>query len=551
MKRVLIAGLLLMALFAAGLHWRIHNPVDRVTGRIRAPFLVANAVQWIDVVVVTILFLRRRTAPLAFLLNGIIAIYGSVMMFHYTAIMMHPAGLKNWLINSLVPDIAALWADFMLGAALWLVYVREGQALAARGVSRRTLPRIRGEHLVVVGGGVAGVTAAEAARRTHPTLAITLVGEEPELPYRRLRLTPYMAGQESRESLLLRPRQWYRDNRINLVTGTRVVGVAPDRHEVTVRGPGGSMRYDRLILATGATPRRLPLEGVGRRNVSAVRRLADADALKAAVQEGDACVVIGGGLLGLETAKALALAGGRVQVVERAPYLLSRQLDARGAERLGHALQREGLSLHLGATIEALEGGEMATSLRLGSGVELFADLVVVAVGVQPDTLLAGLAGCQVERAVVVDDHMATTVEDIYAAGDATQHKGIAYGIWPAALEQGRVAGINAAGGGESYAGTVPFNPLKVVDIRVYSVGVISAETSADREVVLETEGFYKKLVVRDGVLVGAVLVGDDRDSEALAAAIVERLDVAREAATGAAAILEAAALRAAPVSGR
>jgi len=542
MKRILITGLLLMALFSAALHWRIHNPADPVTGEIRFGYLMANALMWIDVVVVTGLFLRRRTAALAFLLNGIIVIYGSIMMFHWSiAGAPPPSGLYGWLVNSTVPDIAAAWADFMLGAALWAVYVREGQALGARGVARRTLPRIRGDHLVIVGGGVAGVTAAEAARRTNPNLAVTIVGEEPELPYRRLRLTPYMAGQETRESLLLRPRQWYRDNRINLVTGTRVVAVDADGHHLTVRGAGGWMRYDRLILATGAYPRRLAVEGFGRRNVVSVRRLADVALIVAAIGEQDACVVIGGGLLGVEAAKALHLAGGQVQVVEAQGRVLPRQLDARGAERLAEALQGEGLALHLGRKVEAIEGGELATAIRLDNGVELFADLVVVAAGIRSNTDLAALAGCAVERGVMVDGHLATTVEDIYAAGDAAQHGGIVYGIWPAAMEQGRVAGINAAGGVETYTGTVPFNPLKVVETPVYSVGVIGAETPTDRELALDTDRCYKKLTVRDGVIIGAVLVGDDSEGEALATAIVERLDVSHEAASGdAAAVLEA-----------
>jgi len=547
-KRILVTALLLMALFAAALHWNLHTPIDPATGEVDLVDLIGNVLTWIDVVVVTILFLRRRTAALAFLLNGMIVIYGSIMMFHFTVSHGPPVGVRGWLVGSLVPDIVVAWADFLLGAALWLVYVREGQALRARGVARRSLPQIRGDHLVIVGGGVAGVTAAEAARRANATLAITLVGEEPELPYRRLRLTPYVAGQETRESLLLRPRRWYRERRINLITGTRVVGIDPQRHQVTVRGTGGSMRYDRLILATGASPRRLPIEGFGRRNVVAVRRLADADAIRSAVGERDACVVIGGGLLGLETAKALCLAGAQVQVVEAQPRVMPRHLDERAAERLADALQREGLSLHLGRAVEAIQGGDLATAVRLDNGVDLFADLVVIAVGVQADTHLAVLAGCEVDRGVVVDDRLATTVDDIYAAGDAARHEGIVYGLWPAAVEQGRLAGVNAAGVFETYAGTVPATLLKVVETPAFSVGVIGAETAADRELVLETERFYKKLTVRDGVLIGAVLMGETSESGALAEAVADRLDLSHESAGGdAAAVLAAVAARAAP----
>lgn len=536
MKRILIVGLFLMALFAAALHWRIHPPYARSPEghvRVHAGKLIGNALMWLDVVVVTALFLHRRTAALAFLLNGVIVIFGSVMMTHYSAVVMNPVGLYGWLVESLMPDVAAAWADFMLGAALWVVYVREGQALGAKGAARSVVPRIRGEHLVIVGSGVAGVTAAEAARRTNPTLAITLLGQEPELPYRRLRLTPYLAGQETRETLLLRPRQWYRDHRINLLTDARVTAVDPEAHTLILRGTMGSLRYDRLVLATGSHPRRLPIEGLNRRNVVVVRTLADADAIMGALREGDACVVIGGGLLGLETAKALALRGGRVQVVEAQDRILPIQLDPRGSERLAEALRREGLGLHVGATLTGVAGEDRVVSVTLSSGTELAADLVVVAVGIAPTTHLAATAKCQVERGVVVDDCLATSVADIYAAGDMAQHQGRVYGIWPAAMAQGEAAGVNAAGGSAPFTGIVPFNPLKVVETRVYSVGATGAERPTDRELVLETPQAYKKLTLRDGRLIGAVLVGDDRESEALAAAIVQGLDLSRAAAGG------------------
>jgi len=538
MKRILIAGLLLMALFAAALHWRIHNPFT--ADGIRVGFLIANVLMWIDVVVVTALFLNRRTAALAFLLNGILVIYGSVMMFHYSA-AQHPAGLSGWLIGSLVPDIVAAWADFCLGAALWVVYVREGQALGARGVARKAVPNIRGEHLVVVGGGVAGVSAVEAARSENPAIAITLIGDEPELPYRRLRLTPYLAGQESRESLLLRPRQWYRDRRINLLTDTRVTRIDPTARTLTLRGDQPAVRYDQLVLATGSFPRRLPMAGLDKPNVFYVRRLADAEALRSAARSHDECVVIGGGLLGLETAKALALAGANVQVIEAADRVLPRQLDERGSERLADALRREGLALHLGRSVKQVHGEDRVSLVRLDNGVSLFANVVVVAVGIQPVTDLARGATCEVDRGIVVDDALSTTVDGIFAAGDAARHGGVVYGIWPAAMEQGRIAGINAAGGDEVFEGIVPFNPLKVVDAPVYSIGVTGAEVPTDRELVLDTAECYKKLTVRGDRLIGAVLVGDTAESEALAGAVVEGLDVSHESAGGDAAAVLAA----------
>jgi nitrite reductase (NADH) large subunit len=542
MKRALIIALLLLALFAASLHWR-HQPIRTERG-LNVANLIGNVFTWIDAVVVTALFLRRRTAALGFLLNGILVIYGSVLMLRFNALMppgTRPSGLYGWLVASTAPDLAVAWADFLVGAALWMVYVREGQTLLARGVARRSLPRIRGEHLVIVGSGVAGVSAAEAARQRGPNLAITLLGDERELPYRRLRLTPYMAGQETRESLLLRPRQWYRDQRINVVIDAYVTRIQPETHTLLVRGATEPMRYDRLILATGAYPRRLAVPGFDRRNVWVVRQIADADGILRSLRERDACVVVGGGLLGLETAKALALAGGLVQVVERAPRILPRQLDERGSARLADALRKEGLGLHTGTSVAAVEGEDRAARVVLTNGVELFADLVVVAAGIESQTRLAAAAGCHVQRGIVVDDRLATTVPDVYAAGDCAEHRATVYGMWPAAMEQGRVAGLQAAGGDGRFTGVVPFNLLKVVETPVYSVGLISAQQATDRELVLDRPDSYTKLTVRDGRLVGAVLVGDTKRSEVLTAAIVDRFDVARAATSGdAQAVLDA-----------
>jgi nitrite reductase (NADH) large subunit len=366
--------------------------------------------------------------------------------------------------------------------------------------------------LVVVGGGVAGVTAAEEARRRAPDAHVTLVTDEPGLPFYRLNLTRVLAGEVAAEALPLHPARWYEEQRVALRAG-RVNAV--DRAAQVVRLEGGeALPYDRLVLATGALPFRPPIPGADKDGVLVLRTLADAEAILARAQPGARAVCVGGGLLGLEAAGALARRGLVVTVLEAAPWLMPRQLGARAGAVLAAHLAAVGVHARCGVRIAAIGGEARADGVRLASGEVLPADLVLLGAGVRPDLALARACGLTVQDGVVVDDTLATSDPLIFAAGDVAQAGGRPPGIWPVAWAQGVVAGANAAGAGVRYRAQPPANTLKVLTLDVFSAGEVGTSGAAVEPVEtletleIERDGHFLALVFRADRLVGAHVLG-------------------------------------------
>ena len=363
------------------------------------------------------------------------------------------------------------------------------------------------QRVVIVGGGVAALTAAEHARRAAPACEITLVAGEAGLPYYRLNLTRLLAGEVDEASLTMQPQAWFDEARITLRPG-EVTAIDREHHQVQLRD-GGNLPYDRLVLCTGAHPFVPPITGVGRAGVLPFRTRADAHALLERARPGAPCVCIGGGLLGLEAAGALAKRGMRVTVVEGFGWLLPRQL----AEPAGRLLERHltglGMAVRCGARVEEIAGDASVTGVRLASGEVLPADLVILSAGVRPNSHLARQSHLEVKSGVLVDDHMVTSDPAIYAAGDVAEHRGVVYGIWPAAYAQGAVAGTNAVGGAVEFRGLPPSNRLKVLAMDVFSIGQAQAPDGSFRVYERTAGDRYVRLVCRDGALVGANLYGD------------------------------------------
>ncbi len=379
-------------------------------------------------------------------------------------------------------------------------------------------PGAAGRRIVVVGGGIAGTSAAEAARRTDPGARITLVSDEPGLPYYRLNLTPYLAGEIGADELPVHPAEWYAERDIVLRPGTRATAVAPDEGTVTL-ADGETLRFDRLVLATGARPAVPPIAGADRAGVTCLRTRADAERLASAPLAGRPCVVIGGGLLGLETAAALARRGARVTVVEGLDHLLPLQLTPAGAEVLRGHIEALGIAVRTGVMTGSLAGDRRVREAVLADGSRLEADRVVINTGVTPNAALAREAGLAVRDGIVVDDRLATSPErvrtsdrpGVLAAGDVAEHRGVLYGLWLAARLQGRAAGTNAAGGDATFTGIAPAYTLKGVGVDVFSIGSVRPSDPSCRAVEGRSDGTYRRFVFRDGRLVGAILLGDTR----------------------------------------
>ncbi|HZT49419.1 MAG TPA: FAD-dependent oxidoreductase [Hyphomicrobiaceae bacterium] len=379
-------------------------------------------------------------------------------------------------------------------------------------MARARLASLRRERLVVVGGGMAACRLVEELVGLAPDrYDVTLVGKEPHPPYNRVLLSSLLAGDAEAVDLELRPPSWYAEHGVEVMC--RHTAVAIDAAACRVElGHGERLAYDRLVLATGSNAVRLPIPGAQLPGVAAFRDLADADLLRATAPGGDA-VVIGGGLLGIEAACGLARRGLAVTLVHLMPRLMERQLDAPAAAVLKSALARQGIAVMLEAETAAIEGAGRAERVILKDGRALPADLVVMTAGVRPETALARAAGLAIGRGILVDDGLGTSCASIFAIGECAEHRSTCYGLVEPVHEQARVLALRLAGQEARYEGSLPATSLKVSGIPVFSIGDfegVGAET-----LVLEDgeAGVYRKLVLRGDRLCGAVLIGDTSDA--------------------------------------
>jgi len=392
----------------------------------------------------------------------------------------------------------------------------------------------------IVGNGVAGITGAQSIVRADPSAEVHILGAEPYPYYRRPLLWEFIAGQIEQDALYFRPPEWYAERGIQLHLGARVAGLDLAAHRLALTD-GSHVAYERLLLATGGRPFIPPCEGTDKDGVFTLRTLDDALAIKAYAQQASTstAVVIGGGLLGLETARALRAAGLQVTVIEYFPHLLPRQLDEEGAEVLQSLLGAQGLQVITGATVEAVLGGVRADCIHLKDSQKdsqiVDGELVLFCTGIRSEVTLAQEAGLAVNRGIVVDGELQARqtdgqpVEDVFAAGDAAEFDGRVYGIIPPAIEQARVAAANmVAPGSATYAGTLPATTLKVAGAELTSLGesvVEGDEYTQLRHVDLAT-GQYRKVVLRDGRIVGAILLNDPARTRPITQLIEREVDV-------------------------
>jgi nitrite reductase (NADH) large subunit len=364
------------------------------------------------------------------------------------------------------------------------------------------------ERLVVIGNGMAGLRFVERVRAHAPDrFDVTVVGAEPSPAYNRVLLSSLLAQEVDEDACRFRDRRWYLQEGVRLITGASATGIDLEEREVSV-GDLTLLPFDRLVLATGSTPIRLPKPGMDMPGVVTFRDLNDVAAIREAAKAGARAVVIGGGLLGLEAASGLARLGVETTLLHVMDRLMERQLDARAAGLVKAAMERRGLRVLLEADTAAVEGEGRAEAVRLADGRILAADLVVIAVGVRPAADLASAAGINVQRGVVVDDGLETSVPGVYAIGECAEHRGIAYGLVEPAYEQADILARRLARANAIYEGSVLATSLKVSGVPVFSAG----DVHDDDNTIVFTDpgtGAYRKLVVRDDRLAGALLIGD------------------------------------------
>ena len=370
------------------------------------------------------------------------------------------------------------------------------------------------QRLVVIGNGMAGIRAVEELLKLEPELyEITVFGSEPHPNYNRIMLSPVLAGDKEVNDIILNPLDWYRDHGITLHSGSEVTGI--DRVGQLVQTQDGVQTpYDRLLIATGSMPFIIPVPGADKPGVIGFRDINDVETMLRYAANGGSAVVIGGGLLGLEAANGLRTRGMDVTVVHLLDSLMERQLDKPAAALLKAKLEQRGLAFRMQAQTSEILGEDRVTGVRFADGSEVAADLVVMAVGIRPNITLAKDAGIHCERGIVVNDTMQTFDPKIYAVGECVQHRGDCYGLVAPLFEQAKVAANHLAKMGIArYEGSVTSTKLKVTGIDLFSAGEFN-EGEGDETLVLQdpAQGVYKKLVIRDDKVKGAVLYGDTLD---------------------------------------
>jgi nitrite reductase (NADH) large subunit len=370
------------------------------------------------------------------------------------------------------------------------------------------------EPLVIIGNGMAAMRLVEElASRALGRYAIAVVGEEPRLAYNRILLSSVLAQEVSREDIELKSAQWWRSRGVTLLYGHGAVSIDPAIRRVRLAN-GATLPFAKLVLATGSRPIRLNVPGMDLPGVMTFRDLGDVTSIARAAASGRKAVVIGGGLLGLEAAYGLARAGSQVSVVHLMDRLMERQLDARAAEMLKHAVESRGIAVHLNAETIAIRGKRRAEGVAFKDGAQLDADLVVVATGIRPNIDLARSADLTIDRGIIVDRHLQSSKAGIHAIGECAEHRGICYGLVEPAYEQARVLAAHLAGEKAAYAGSVVATNLKVSGVNVFSAGDFLGAPSTEQIVLSDAGlGSYRKLVVAKDRLVGAVLFGDTSDS--------------------------------------
>ncbi len=370
--------------------------------------------------------------------------------------------------------------------------------------------------LVMVGNGMAGVRTLEELIKIAPDVYdITVFGAEPHPNYNRILLSPVLAGEQSVQDIILNDLDWYKDHGITLHLGKKITQIDRAARRVTAED-GTVVDYDRLLLATGSNPFILPVPGKELKGVIGYRDIADTHAMIEAAQTKKHAIVIGGGLLGLEAANGLKLRGMNVTVVHLPGWLMERQLDPVAGKMLQKSLEDRGLVFQMEKNTQALIGDAQGhvTAIRFSDGSELPADLVVMAVGIRPNTALAESAGLHCNRGIVVNDTMQTFDPRIYAVGECVNHRGTAYGLVAPLFDMAKVCANHLANFGIGrYQGSVTSTKLKVTGIDLFSAGEFMGGEGTE-EIVLSDPigGVYKKLVIKDDKLVGACLYGDTVD---------------------------------------
>ena len=382
--------------------------------------------------------------------------------------------------------------------------------------------------IVIIGAGIAGLSCAETVRKNSDNAEITMISNESRLPYYRLNLIKYLTKGIDEKGLTFHAQSWYDGKRITLISGKEVTEIKRDIKQLDFND-GTNLPYDKLIIASGARSFLPPIKGNGLKNVFTLRTIEDADLISKELQKVQSCMCIGGGIQGLEVAGAIAKTGIKVTLLVNSEWLMPRQLNKKAGDKLKGHLQEMSIEVIENAKAQEIVGDVDCEGVKLSTEKILPTKLVVISAGVIPNIQLAMSAGLEINKGLVVDDNMRTSDVNIYAAGDVTEHAGVLYGLWNVAFLQGKTAAQCALGMDAKFLGIPRTNILKVLDIDMISIGELNLIDESYYQYEKETPESYITFILKDGKIVGSIVMGNKSLSGKVKMAIDKGLDFPRE----------------------
>ena len=384
---------------------------------------------------------------------------------------------------------------------------------------------------VIIGGSAAGVTAAETIRKNDKKSSITLISDEAIGLYSRCLLTYFIAGTIDETKLCFKDKNFYKENNIKTYLGKKAISIDTKKKTVSLEG-GTEVSYDKLLIATGATPKSVDVPGVEKIGVFTIRKIDDVRAIIKLLDKVKKIAVLGGGLIGLRDAYALRQKQKEVTVIVKSPQVLSQMVDRDAAEIISSLLEKNGIKIMTGVAAKEILGKKSVEGILLDNGKKLDCQLIVIGKGVKPNTEIASKCGVKVENGIVVNEFLQTSDKNIFAAGDVAETYDIARGVkrinalWPCAVEQGEVAGLNMLDKKVAYDGSLSMNSVDFFGLGCISMGITKPKEK-DYEIISKTsKDSYKKFVLKDNKIVGMVLVGDIRPAGIVSILIRSKVDV-------------------------
>lgn len=360
------------------------------------------------------------------------------------------------------------------------------------------------KNFIIIGSGVAAVNAAKTIREYDKESNIFIFGEEPLLPYKRIKLSKDLYSDLHSEKVLIKKKKWYQDNQISVFTNTKVVKINTDEQFI-VTSNEAVFSYHKLLICTGANNRRLEINGINKKNIFTIRDMQEADELKGYLEDKESVVTIGGGVQGLETAWSILKAGKKVSIVELAPSLMRRQLDTKSSLLLKRKIESEGVKVYLNTPIDSILGKESVTGIKVNENYQINCDSIVYSIGVTPNTTLVHDTAIKLNRGIVVDEKMRTNIESVYAAGDVAEINDEIEGLWATAMEQGRVAGSNMVSKTTIYKKEIPTTIFNAFNVSLFSIGFVNEEQCDTTIVEEDGKEKYTRLFIKNNKIVGVI----------------------------------------------